>query len=384
MKKILLLLLLGNFGFAQSILFKPLSTQASKSTQSHLKSFEMFQFDPAKLVATIDGIPGNVKELTIRTPEQAWTVELFEYDLLSPNYKRLAGGITDARELPKRSDFRTFKGNIKGKNSIVSLSVADGFMKLMIDDFSSRWFIEPLDSGSQSADVPGQHQYLFYKASDIIPVEGVTCGAEQLNEGLKNGEQHFKKEDPSRNKRCVEVKIALVADFTMFFKYKTLVDCENQMLSVMADVQTVFDNEFENEYVYEVTATKIADDVTTDPFGAIFDIGTQLNTFRAIALTLLNGVEHAVATCWSAKYMTGVIGIAFLPGVCSLDQYNVCSDYIPAGGRQGNYLTLQAHELGHNWSCIHDAGISPTIMAPVINGSATWSPLSIGFLNNHV
>lgn len=386
MKKLVLLFLVGfNLAISQSIVLKPFETKISNGTEEHLKAFDVLQFDVQSLVNQIDAIPGNIKEINFRTPSRTWQLQLFEYSLVSPNWVRNTGDPKNVTRLPNRKDFRTFNGHIKGVNSIVSLSVgANGFFKLMIDDRKERFFIEPLDIESLSKNLPENQQFLFYKNSDVIPTKGTMCGADFVNKGLQDGYNQIKSRAAAPCKQCVIVKIALAADFTMYSKYGDKLKTEDQMLTIMADVQTVYDDEFANEYQYEVTGTYIAEDPRMDPFDGITDINTQLTTFSSQGLSMFTGSEFVVATCWSAKWRTGIIGLAYLDAVCNPIGYNVCSDYIGAGGRQGTYLTLQAHELGHNWSMIHDASISPTIMAPTISGSTQWSALSIRFLDSWV
>ncbi|MBK8955070.1 MAG: PKD domain-containing protein [Saprospiraceae bacterium] len=393
MKKVFTIVFVGlvtNLVFCQSILFKPLQADVDQLTKQHLKKFNLVTIEPEKIRNTIDAIPGNVKELIIRTQDYSWNLEFFEYTLLAPNAVRNTTDAKNPKRLSQRRDFRTFKGHIKGNSqSYLSLSLADGFFKLMVDDGKERFFIEPLNRENWSVSHPGKHQFIVYNSSDVNPIKGLTCGAELLDQKIQESHQHFDAKQKNELRmppcpKCVEVQIALAADYTMFSKYLTVADVENQMFTIMADVQTVFDNEFQHQYEYQITGTFVADDVQRDPWNGIRDIFEQLETFAGVAPTIFNGSAYAVATNWSAKYMTGVIGVAYLSQVCQAQPYNVCSDFNLAGGRLGDYLTLQAHELGHNWSMQHDPDISPTIMAPVINGSTRWSANSVFSLNNFV
>lgn len=373
---------------AQSINLETLNTAVDPLTRSHLKDFSVLTLNPADLEQKIDGIPGNIKTITIRTPEVSWVLELFEYTLLLPDAVRHTGDPKKPTKLAPRKDFRTFKGNIKGKNSLVSLTLADGFFKLMVDDRENRYFIEPLNQESLTDRIAHSFQYLLYKSADVNPIKGVKCGSELVDQRLM---ELYKKMNGNASELrmpkcplCVEVKVALAADFTMFTKYGSIAATENQMLTILADVGTVFDDEFEHQYEYQVTGMWVSDDLSRDPWNMTRDINEQLTIFATNAGTIFNGIDFRIATNWTAKYLTGTIGLAYLAEVCAQQPFNVCSDYILAGGRQSNYLTLQAHEFGHNWSMIHDAPISNDIMAPVINGSSTWSTLSVGYLNNYV
>lgn len=91
-----------------------------------------------------------------------------------------------------------------------------------------------------------------------------------------------------------------------------------------------------------------------------------------------------VATCWTSKFTSGAIGVAYLPGVCYADKYNICSSFIPGSGPQVMYLTLQAHELGHNWNCQHDQLSAGTIMQATINPSKIWSFMSKDAVKNYI
>lgn len=384
----LVLTLVCSVIFGQSIVLQPFNAQVDKATQDHLKAFSILAVDPTGVRQKLDEIPGHVKRFTFRTHEFAWNLEVYEYSLLAPNVIRRAA--SSDKPLTARTDFRTFKGKVTGKSgSAVSLTLADGFFKLMVNDGKETYFVEPLNKESLSENIPATNQFIAYKSSDVNPVEGVTCGSDMLNDRLNEGREHLKNK-PQIDERaapclkCVEVQIALAADLSMYSKYGSVAGAENQMLSVLADVQTVFDNEFANEYQYQVTGLWVADDPMRDPWNNVRDINTQLDVFVANAPTLFAGVAYEVATNWTAKYISGVIGLAFLAQVCNLSPFNVCSDFLPGGGRQGNYLTLQAHELGHNWSMTHDPDIARTIMAPVVNGSSQWSFQSVFQLNNYV
>ncbi len=387
MKKILLFLFISfSLLNAQTVVLKPFNTKVVKGTDEHLKAYDLLTLDANLLVEQIDAIKGNIKEITLRTPSKTFHLQLFEYSLIDPSWKRGSGDPNNITRLPFRKDFRTFNGTIKGMNSLVSMSVAgNGFFKIMIDDRQERYFIEPLDLASLSPDIPQNQQFIFYKTSDVVPTEGVMCGSEYVDKGVQDELKKMQSRAAPPCKLCVEVKICLAADYTMYRKYgANVINTENQMITILADVQTVFDDEFEHEYQYQLTGTFVADDPAKDPFNNITDINAQLTRFAAVAPTMFSQSQYNVATNWSAKWSTGVIGLAYLGTVCMNDRYNVCSDFIGPGGRQGDYLTLQAHELGHNWSMIHDIANAPTIMSPTINGSRWWSFQSVYYLNNFV
>ncbi|MBP8725922.1 MAG: PKD domain-containing protein [Saprospiraceae bacterium] len=390
MKKTLwMFVLLGASVQAQHLALRSLQAPVSVATRQNLETFELLQFDANRMLELIDGISGNVKSFRLATPQHRWDLQLFEYSLLSQKFlTRLASGkVADARTGTKA--FRTFRGYINGDNqSRVTLSLSENFFKLMVDDGKERYFIEPLDAESLRSDVPGNQQFIAYRMSEIRPSGNLHCGVDS------DVHQSVSKEITAATavkpcNPCAIVRIALAADNFMFRKYKSSVaETENQMLSVLADVQTVFDDEFENEYIYEASGIYIADDPSKDPWYNINDINAMLDEFYAVAPTIFSGSNYNVATLWTSKFTSilGEVGTAYQATICNGDQpYNLCSDFVPGGGRHPFYLTLQAHMLGHNWSMVHDPFTGGTIMGPgPPNGVTLWSFLSKDALNGYV
>jgi PKD repeat protein len=390
MKNILLVFFAGfQLAFAQSIVLKPLETKVSTRMSDFLKEYEVLQLDASVIAAQIDGIPGNTKDITIRTPQKNWHLQLFEYSLIHPGMPRLAGGPGAMKNLPFRKDFRTFSGYIVGKPSSVNLSLADGFLNIMIDDGKDRYYIEPLQPEHLSPDVPKDQQFLLYKTSDLILKGGLKCSAVYVDKEIDRMKEVVTKQNTVRAARpcrlCVDLKICLAADYTEFRKYGTIAATENMMMSNIANMQSIWDDEFQHEYQLSVTGTFVADDQARDPFNGITDINAELTRFNALALnTLFPFSAFNLATLWSNKW-TSTHAAAYQRAVCTApNPYSVCADFSPAGGNSGLYVNEQAHAFGHNFDMIHDAPISPDIMNPTNISSRTWSQLSTSYLNNYV
>ncbi|MGB5026761.1 MAG: M12 family metallo-peptidase, partial [Saprospiraceae bacterium] len=389
MKHILPLILMFIFcqlANSQTVVMKPFDAPAAHSKVSYLKEYSLLQTSVKDIQKVLNTTPGNIYKLILRTPEHAFQLELFEYALSAPDRIRTTGGIDAIKRLPARTDLRTFKGTVNGiNNSLVSMTIADGFLHLMIDDRSDRYFIDKMeDPDKQFISEEDVQQFVLYKASDVLPVPGVSCGATALNKGLEDAKHQVRIHSDSRNRACLTTFIALAADFTMILKHGGPNGVDNFMMANLADVQTVFDDEFYYEIEYVQTATWIADMPNTDPFNGINDIFAELDKFRQVGDILFAGAGYVVATCWTAKFTSGAIGVAYLPGVCYADKYNICSSFIPGSGPQVLYLTLQAHELGHNWNCQHDQLSAGTIMQATINPSTIWSFMSKDAVKNYI
>lgn len=394
MQKIFLgLLLLSSPLFGQRIVFQTLQTQVVPATHDHLKAFELLSTPVAQIQQAINTQTSNVKYISIQTETRQLDLELFEFELLSKDYILHLGTQDGKQKLPARKDFRTFRGFIKGNNqSNVSFYIADGFLKIMVDDTRDRYYIEPLDHESRNTALKGQEQFIAYYKSDILTRKENFCSVHYgehtpMHDQLKREVQQAVVAKPCNP--CAEVKIALGCDFSFFVKYgMSVAACENQMLTTLADVQTVYDDEFENEYVYQVTGTYVPDDPSKDPFFIIRDLDPMLNQFAAEAPNMFSGSFYHTATLWTAKFgiTAPEVGAAFQAQICNgANPYNVCSDFLPPGGRQDAYLTLQAHMLGHNWSMVHDPFTGGTIMGPGIPSPVRlWSFLSKDALNAYV
>ena len=381
--KLLLVLTLFISGLAvsQSVIFKPFEYPLSHQKFSYLADYSLLQTQVSDIQKILNNTQGNIFKLILRTPEQAFQLELTEYNLNSTDRMRTTGGLDAIKQLPKRTDLRTFKGTVNGlNNSLVSMTIADGYLHLMIDDRINRYFLDKIEDVDHvfSGEENGQ-RFVLYKTSDVLPVPGVSCGSTELTKNLHQVQQQVKVTGVFRNRPCLTLFIGLAADFSMILKQGGPANVDNFMSATLADVQTVFDDEFVYEIELVQSATYIADMMATDPFNGITNINTQLTRFGQIANIIFSGQNHVVGTCWSAKYqLPGTVGVADQPGVCFATKYNVCSCFAPGQGTQALYLTLQAHNLGHNFNCIHDRPGGGTIMdgASLANTSVIWSFLS--------
>jgi len=394
MKKILFgLLLMASSVMAQSVIFQPLQTNVVPSTHEHLRTFDLMSTDVTSIQKMLDEQSSNVKYITIQMGTKRLDLQLFEYSFLNHDYRLNVGSKEGMKTFSARKDFRTFRGYIHGNNqSKVSFYIANDFLKIMVDDNQDRYYIEPLDLPSRNKALTTQDQFIGYYKSDILTRKNNFCSVQYGNEMPMH--QHVKKQVEAAAvarpcNPCAEVKIALGCDFSFFVKYgMSVAACENQMLTTMADVQTVFDDEFENEYVYQVTGLYVPDDPSKDDFFILRDINQMLNQFVVSAPTMFSGSFYHCATLWTAKFgiTAAEVGAAFQAQICNgSNPYTVCSDFLPPGGRQDAYLTLQAHMLGHLWNMVHDPFTGATIMAPGIPSPVRlWSFLSKDALNAYV
>jgi PKD repeat protein len=83
---------------------------------------------------------------------------------------------------------------------------------------------------------------------------------------------------------------------------------------------------------------------------------------------------------------SGIVGLAYQSGsgvVCTSARYHLLEDFTGSNptGSGFQLRVLTSHEIGHNFSCSHDAAGSGFIMAPSVGNTSTWSPASISTVN---
>ncbi len=395
MKKILLFIFAGiNISMAQSVVLTPFEAPLKDKNTEHLKEFKLLQLDVKELQSILDHASGNIYEVNLRTPDETFQLELYEFSMMSNNVVRNTGGLDHLKRIPERKDLRTFKGIVNGKNnSIVTMTIANGFLKLMMDDRTDKYFLEQYGTmeDRNNSNRSSQQKFVLYKEKDLIPVEGLSCGVTELRKGIEDVEKQIGKSIKLRDynpcRICIEVQIALGADASMYVKYGSVANVEAFLISNMADVQTVYDDEWlEYEFAFQITGEWISDDPFTDPFMQARDINTEFTLFKQQNTRLFPGSEYDVTSLWNAKFTSpgGTIGLADIPGVCASSKCNVVTSFYPNVLTSPFYLTLQAHELGHNFTAGHDGGLSPTIMNALPLQATTWSPPSYRAIFSYV
>lgn len=272
----------------------------------------------------------------------------------------------------------TYKGHLND-GSIVRLTVDDGFFYGMIENASSTLYFEPL--WFYAEDAP-ENAIVAYWKKNIIEREYGICQVKMMQNVIEQEIEKSIGDDGARSAvACKEVEIALADDWLMFDKYNSVSAVENHNLAVINNVQTNYDNEFNDELMFVVVEIWVSTCSTCDPWTNSTDPGDLLDDFTIWAP---NGFDetHDVASLWTDRNFDGpTIGLAWLNTVCGFGRYNVLEDF---SGNANLLRVLQAHELGHNFSATHDEEGSETIMAPSVSNTNTWSAQSMTQINNKV
>lgn len=241
------------------------------------------------------------------------------------------------------------------------------------------YYLEPLWANGVAAP---RDVYVYYAETDVAPLENF-CGGDHHGDH-DHGGAHTPPSNPlrasveSRLKTggCLEVDIALVADFELFSAFGNVASTENFMLTTLADVQTNYDDEFDDELQFLVSEIVVAQTAATSPWPDSFNLDL-LNSFTAWGQAGNLSQTYDVAALWSNTPRSGsAIGIAWLGAMCTNSRYNINAAINGASSRR----VLWAHELGHNFGANHSS--NGTIMAPMVNNSTTWSAFSLNQIND--
>jgi len=196
-----------------------------------------------------------------------------------------------------------------------------------------------------------------------------------------------------------QVEIACDADFEFFQRNSSQVtNTVNDMELILNNVNVVYDRDV--NIVFEI-GTMVVRSTSSDPYTSTTMDG-RLTEFRSTWATapengIFRDISHLFSGFSYSGSAAGVLGIAYLGGVCSpVSQVQ----YGAVQGRQSftttnvnNRIALSAHELGHNWDATHcdSAGAANcNIMCAGLGGcggisgsNLKFNPVSINEINAH-
>ncbi|HHJ49593.1 MAG TPA: hypothetical protein ENJ88_01650, partial [Phaeodactylibacter sp.] len=126
------------------------------------------------------------------------------------------------------------------------------------------YYIEPLSYYLPSAP---PNAYISYKASDVIPVEGKTCGLQEVHKKKKE----IISGDLYKTGNCYEVELAIASDGLMFQKYGSVTAVENHNIAVMNNVAGNWDDEFADEIQFIIVEQYVSTSPAADPWTSSTD-----------------------------------------------------------------------------------------------------------------
>ncbi len=345
---------------------------------SQFNDYDVFELD----IPTIDDFVSRGKEeyyLNFHLGEEFnWRIQLFPHDIRSYNYEVVVETEKVQKTMPARENM-TYRGYLMNRGGgKVGLTINDHHFAGTVEVEGVLYFIEPVHYFDKNA---SRNLVVVYAESDVVPNENATCGAVEMHERSN----HLKHADPEENGGnrmldCYEVELAIASDYLMYLDYNQDVDqVEDHNITVMNNVATNWDNEFNNEIQFVIVTQFVSTCSSCDPWTSSTNASTLLGSFRSWGNGNGFGVSFDLGQLWTDRNLNGsTVGIAYIDGVCGSFKYHVLQDFTT----NSNFLrVLVSHEMGHNFDALHDAPNSGFIMAPSVNNSNTWSNASQNDIN---
>lgn len=309
-----------------------------------------------------------------------WTFTLEESELLSSNYIEIVAAKDGSRKRTT-SVARTYSGILKGGEGRISLSIDQDFFSAVIVEGGQTWYVEQTQylNGETDGEV-----VVMYNVRDVIAGQSGTCGVENTEQRVRTFLDE-KEGMRALEGGCKVVDLAIASDESMLLKYGSASAVFNHNIAVMNNVAVLFRHEFNDNIEFRIVGQYLSEAKSQDPLTPATDSGdptTLLWSFSAWAEAGNFEVAHTLGQFWTNRDFSGsAVGIAWVNSICTTSAYHALQDY---GGNMASMGVLAAHEIAHNFGANHDASGSPTIMAPSVNQTTTWSGASKSAVNNQL
>lgn len=352
----------------------PSSLEAPADKMQQLNDYEIVTFAIDEVLEALPGEGQSSLSFRLETEAGMLPFRLNAIDLRGGNYQLREVGSFKQGKVHDHLATRQFRGKLgTPEGGVAVFTLDDNFVMGSWKNGEEMYYLEPLWQLWEEAP---RDAYILYSGENLREMTDF-CGTEDLD-NVDHGN------DAPANRMmdgCLEVDIALAADFEMFQQFGSAASVENFMLNTLASAQTNYDDEFDDELLFVVVATVIATSNATDPWTNSTDGSNGLlPDFRNWGNQGGFGVEFDVATLWTNRDLDGTsIGWAYVGGVCNSRRYNICQRF---STNTAFLRVLLAHELGHNFGSNHDT-FNGFIMATSVSSATGWSDQSTDAINNY-
>lgn len=375
----LTLSLLTFSSFAQKAVFQgqPIKSLAAPALDEQFNHWEVYQLDVRAFDDFVKNA-GQSMEFQLQFGQFDWEIYLEPRDIRSPDY--VLSVLTDKGVThPQAGENVTFRGALQTDgSSLVALTIAREFVYGFVKTGDEFYFIEPLWYFKQ--DEP-KDRFVVYAASEVKPKPGATCGYDEMMHHTPHGEEAAPQPQPGVEKMgCKEIDLAIASDKSMFNKYGSVFGVEIHNIGVMNNVQTNYDDEFNDELQFDIVEQFVVEPPANDPWTNSTNASVLLSDFTDWGPSGFSQI-HDLGQLWTNRnFQGGTVGIAWLGAVCTSIRYHCLQDYT---SNASQLRVLTAHEIGHNFNASHDPAGSPTIMAPAVNITNNWSNQSLNQINSY-
>lgn len=332
-------------------------TEGGGDLRQHVKSAMHLRDFKLQSISAMPVQGRGIVTVPLTLDGQTVSLKLVSHSLRAPNfqmYTRGAGGVLTPVIAPVPT---TYRGQVIGHpEASVSASIVNGKWSMQIADGEMTWWVQPLSDAFVGKNAPvDPQQYIVYKQSDLELDDGVRCGlsdAEHIGHRAAGGAALA----PGLPGGCLkQAEIACDSDFEYFTlngsdAAATTLDIE----SIINGMDFIYRRDCGITYL--ITAI-IVQTVEPDPYSAT-GYSALLPEFQNYWLANQTAIVRDVAHLFTGKDIDpgpgGVIGVAYLPGVCTAaNGYGLSESKFSATVTFAKRVNLTAHELGHNWNALH-------------------------------
>lgn len=373
------LMILSNLVFGQSKVFKgkpvPKSTEYNQLDKL-ISSYDIYEIDATTMHQYFVN-NGNYNTVTLELGDKY----TFDLNLIENHIFKQGIQVKYATEngvVPgKLTTIKCYTGNVKGTSKPVALSVNKGLVSGFISLDNDDLFFEPLRFV-----VPGspENYFIFYHAKDFHETKEFKCLAKEVSNSVKDINNNPKFQPEFVPNACKEVEIGEASDKSMCTKYGDIDAVQDHITTVINAVQANYNGSFNDDLTLIISDWFNVTCSGSDPWTSSTDPEVLLNSFTSWGPT--HFATHDIGQLFSNRdFDGGTVGIAWVEEVCTPFKYSCIQDWT------SNINLMRctvAHEIGHNFSCDHDAPNSGFIMAPAVSNTNTWSAASIAAFNAYV
>ncbi|MBK7811411.1 MAG: PKD domain-containing protein [Saprospiraceae bacterium] len=359
----------------QDIVVKATKRVTDQALYQKFAKVEQYEINIEDLRTKLESIQKVGVEIEVQLDRKTLKFQLFEYTMYNDKTRVRVNTENGLIERRPNKEIRTFRGSEAGfSGGPVALTISRDFLAFYYTEKGIGYFVEQYFGDDPTATV---NTFIHYADRDVIPTEGVECGYDKISGLKKDTEQKRKLAEEEeaklpiseRGKRCYIVDVALACEIQFTDRHRGAAGAEAFMLNVFNFMANDWVVQLFAEYQFTISDIWISEDAMRDPWRNSADIFSDLNIFMFQQSSIFpNGFD--VATLWTVKYTSGIVGLSNLSSACQTNGMNVCSEF---NNSIFMLKCLQSHEIGHNFSCTHDPGGSNTIMAPQVSGSGQWS-----------
>ncbi|MCC6463141.1 MAG: PKD domain-containing protein, partial [Saprospiraceae bacterium] len=343
-----------------------------------LTHWEVYQLDAAQMKQVL--LERNYSAtLQVQLGAHDWSLSLEPSHILAAGYTLQISSDQGLQTL--RSSYQpAFKGRETKQGGPVRLTIDSEFIQGSVWEGNRRYCLEPLRHFQADAE---RNMFVLYAESDVIPNPDAQCVI-LASEEADHFDLDTKKTQAVPDAGCYELEIAVASDKSMFNKYGSVAAVQNHNIGVLNDVQGDYTGNFNHDLEFVIVTQFVV--TGTDPWTSSTDAEALLNSFTAWGNGGNFGTSYDNAELWTNRnFDGGTVGIAWVGGICNGSRYHCIQDFTSNANTIRQTVT---HELGHNFSANHDLGANDCppnyIMCPFVNGSSTWSPLSITKINSYM